>query len=105
MIAHICLDTSDGSICVYEGTSDEGKEIATVPAAAMVLLDLFNENRRGFTWEGDTERAQELLGWMLEDAGYEVDHRYIPEFNRNMITLLTPGPVNGCGFMTALKEL
>jgi len=104
MLAHVCLD-SDGGICVYEGTNDEGKEVATVPAAAMVLLGMWDETRPGFSWEGDTERASELLGWMLEDAGYRVDLRYIPEFNRNMHSLCTPGPFNGGGFMTALESV
>lgn len=102
MLAKVELG-SDGGICVYDA-SDDKREIATVPADAMVSLEMFNENRPGMSWEGDAERAQELLTWMLEDAGWRVDLRYISEFNKNMNTLLTPGPYNGGGFVIALER-
>lgn len=100
MLAHVSLD-NDGGIVVHEGTSDEGIGITAVNAAVFVLLDLFNESRDNFSWEGDAERAAEILLWRLED--HDLVPAVMSEYNRLMNRLVTPGPTHGGSFIIELS--
>lgn len=92
MLAHVSLD-ADGGILVAEGTSDDGPGILNIKGSVFVDLDMFNEARDNFSWEGDSDRAAEILLWRLED--HDLMPKVMAEYNRLMRKLCSPGPDGG----------
>ena len=101
MIGHISLD-QDGGIVVHEGTNDEGKLIVDIPSIAFVALDFFNEGRRNFSWEGDAERAAELLLWRLEDC--DLMPKVMSEYHEQIKQLCMPGGPTGNPFTIEMVD-
>lgn len=91
MITHVILSMGpEGDLYLNEGNDVENNLLVHVHKSVIVLLELFDETRQNFSYEGDSERAATMLRWMLEDKGYEICEPN--KFLRRVITLCSPGP-------------
>jgi hypothetical protein len=62
----------DGQLFINEGNTDSGNLIVELTTGVMLGLDMWNEDRVGFTYENDAARATDMLTWLLNDKGYGV---------------------------------
>jgi hypothetical protein len=85
--------TADGEFLVKtwaKGVEKDQRVLAYLTSEPMLGLGLFDEERKGFSYDRDSERTADMLRWLLEDQGMKpLDDAH---FTKLVTTFATPGP-------------
>jgi hypothetical protein len=81
------LMSDDGSLTLM---SYDWKTEITVKSGVFASLDLFNESRSGFSYEGDGELAADVLEVACRVSGWYPVSR--DDLNRKVTEVCSPGP-------------